>query len=74
MLRCPGQRGQQSGVQYTAAYGLPWVLDIVEPDTDVVLPLAVVVHGGGFKGGARISNEVGTAVLAASRFAAAPSQ
>jgi len=57
-INAPGLK-KQSGVQYTTAYGLPWVLDIVEPeDTGVMLPLAVIVHGGGFKGGARISNEV----------------
>jgi hypothetical protein len=39
------------------AFGVTFKLDIIEPDTDDVLPLAVIIHGGGFIGGDKNSNE-----------------
>ena len=42
-----------TNVEYMRAFGQPYRLDMAGPATSERLPLAVLVHGGGFTGGTR---------------------
>ena len=54
----PSPTHTQCDVEYLTAFGATFKLDVIEPDTDDVLPLAVIIHGGSFIGGDKNQNEV----------------